>query len=521
MRTNLFKNKVILILLGIILLSTFLRFYKLGEKSFSADEFLGVNTTYGYLQTGEWKRWDFNLEKLYQDKPYFKTIFDLDLWKGGEDTYTRAWIYNWQVAQSLKALPDAQEWSYRVVGAIWGVLSVLIIYLIATRMSGRKEIGLIAAVLMAVSIDSIEFSRKVRMYVMFMPIFLSFTYFAFKFIESKRKSSVDFINKFREKTGLNLIFIVPAFILGLLSIHLHLLAGNFLFILLAYIVVMWFISYKKDQKINNRYFIYLILLLIGGWLISLTNKAFVSGLGIQDHFSYFDKSFSDYSNSILAAGLMAVGAHYLIKSKLKEGVFLTTSYLVIFLGAVFLWDRNTGSQYIYFAKPFQIILIAGGIWAIASFLRENLKSHNKRAYLFSILALLLIVPNLAYFFQDENTYTQTSRSSNPSYNKVFGYFIKEKSDSDVLISRNFRNFYWRGSKTKTYSLGGERATAEEKKLTQEKLNEIMSKNSSGWIIYSDNDESFISKEAEEFIEKKLEKVSNSMVRGPISVYRWR
>jgi len=517
---NFFKKNILLILIGIILLSVFLRFYKLGEKSFVADEFLGVNTTYGYLQTGEWKRWDFNLEKPYKDKPYFKTIFDLDIWNGGEDTYTRAWIYNWQVAQSLKFFPDVQEWSYRVVGAVWGVFSVLIIYLITTKMTGKKEIGFMAAILLAVSIDSIEFSRKIRMYTMFMPIFFAFIYFAFKFIESRKKSSFNFINKFRKKTGLNLIFILPTIILGTLSIHLHLLAANFVFILSIYLVTMGTIFYKKEGQLKNRYFIYLILLGVSGWLLSFSSGAFLSGLGIQDNISYFSKSFFDYSNPILVIGLMVLGSYHLVKNKLEEGVFITVSYLVILLGAIFLWDRNTGSQYLFFAKPFQIILIAGGIWAVANFLKENLKKYNKKVYLFSIVTFLLIVPNSSYFFQDENAYTQTARSSNPNYNKVFGYFIKEKNDNDVLISRNFRNFYWRGSKTKTVSLGGERATKEEKKITQEKLEKIMSENTSGWIIYSDNDENFISKKAQRFIEKNLEKVSNSRVRGPISVYRW-
>lgn len=521
MKINIKKNKVLLIFLGIILLAAFLRFYKLGEKSFVADEFLGVNTSYGYLQTGEWKRWDFNLEKPYLDKPYFKTIFDLDLWGGGENTYTRAWIYNWQVAESLKAFPDDAEWSYRFVGAVWGVLSVIIIYWITFKLTSNKIMSLIAAVLMAVSVDNIEFSRKVRMYIMFMPIFLIFSYYIFELIESKKKSSLDFINEFRDKTGINLVFVVPALIFGILSIHLHLLAANIVFILFVYFLVAGIIDYKKENNFTNKYFVYLLLLILGCWMMSFVSGAFFSGLGIKDNFSYFSKSFSDYSNAILTIGLMIFGAKYLIQEKQKVGIFILSSYLAIFLSAMFLWDRNIGSQYIFFSKSFQVILIASGIWFVANFLKENLKKYSNKAYLFFIVAALLIVPNLAYFFNEENAYTQTSRSSNPNYNKVFGYFIKEKGNDDVLISRNFRNFYWRGSKTRTYSLGGERADQEEKKLTQKRLEETIITNPSGWIIYSDNDESFISKEAREFIDKNLEKVSNSKVRGPISVYQWR
>jgi hypothetical protein len=110
----------------------------LGEKSFSADEFLGVNASYGYLQTGEWRRWDFNLDKPLVDNDYFKTFFDFDIWKAGADTYTRSWIYNWQVAQTLRFLPTGSQSSYRLVSALWGVLSVLIIYWITFKLTGKK-----------------------------------------------------------------------------------------------------------------------------------------------------------------------------------------------------------------------------------------------------------------------------------------------------------------------------------------------------------------------------------------------
>jgi len=49
---NLSKKNVILLLIVILALGTFLRFYKLGDNSFVADEFLDINSTYAYTQTG-------------------------------------------------------------------------------------------------------------------------------------------------------------------------------------------------------------------------------------------------------------------------------------------------------------------------------------------------------------------------------------------------------------------------------------------------------------------------------------
>ncbi|MGW8184959.1 MAG: hypothetical protein ACWGHO_02510 [Candidatus Moraniibacteriota bacterium] len=520
MKSFALKNKVLAILVAILILAGFLRFWNLNEKSFSADEFLGVNTAYGYLQTGEWRRWDFNLEKPLVDNAYFKTFFDFDIWGDGPETYTRAWIYNWQVAQSLRFLPDSQEWSYRVVSVLWGIFSVLAVYWVAFKFTKNKAIGIIAAVLMAFSIDGIEFSRRMRMYAMFMPVFLLFSYVAFNFFESKIKSRRAAINKLNEKTKLNFVFFIPLILLGLLSMHLHLLAANFVFIGLIYFLVMGIVVYRKTKNYKNHYLLYALGAILIGIVMNLKGNALLSSLGWENHFSYFSKSFADYSNVFIAVTLLIGGAYYLIKTRSKEGIYLLVNYLVIFLGAIFLWNRNTGEQYIFFAKPFQIILMAVGIWAVASFLKDNLKKHNQKTYLATIIFLLVAVINWSYFYASENTYVQTSDSPNPNYRNVFSLVVSKKKGSDVLVTRNFRNFYWQGAQMKVISLGGERAEEAEKKIDLIKLLEIINGNKSGWIVYSDNDDTFFSKEAQTYIKQNLEEINNIKVRGPIHVYYW-
>lgn len=520
MKDFLVKKRFLVALTIILILSAVLRFYNLGEKSFSADEFLGVNTSYGYLQTGEWRRWDFNLEKPFEDNEYFKTFFDFDFWGDGEDTYTRAWVYNWQVAQALRMLPDSQEWSYRVVSVGWGVLAVLLVYLIGFKFTNKKVIGLIAALLMAFSIDGIIFSRMMRMYAMFMPIFLIFSYVAFNFFESKIKSKWALINKINEKTKLNFVFIIPLILLGLLSMHVHLLTANFIFVALAYFIFMTVLQFRATRNFSNHYAIYATFgILLVAFLFASPN-ALTGSLRWQNHFSYLNKSLLDYSNWLLAGALTILGSYYLLKNKQKEGVFITASYFVILFLAIFFWDRNVGAQYLFFIKPFQIILIASGVWMVANFMHDNLRAYNRKIYLTSIIVLLLMLINFGYFFQADNLYNQTSQSENPNYKKVFGYVLAHKTPEDVLITRNFRNFYWQGSKIKVFSMGGERATDDEKKITLEKLTEIVKNNPSGWIVYSNNDENFISKDAQKYMNKNLTKINNLQTKGPISVYHW-
>jgi hypothetical protein len=287
--------------------------------------------------------------------------------------------------------------------------------------------------------------------------------------------------------------------------HLHLLAGNFAFIALFYFIILGLVSYKRNKIIANHYLIYTLVAILAGVGMSLKGNVLLSSLGPENHYSYFDKSFADYSSMIIAIIVLLAGAYYLIKNKTKEGIFLVVNYLVILLGAVFLWNRNSGEQYIFFAKPFQIILIASGIWWIASWLKNNLKINNQRIYWATLIILILALLNWGYFFQEENAYTQTSQSENPDYQKVFSYVTSKINPQDVFITRNFRNFYWPKENIKVYSLGGERSDEDERKITLARLEEIIQANPSGWIIYSDNDSSFISKEARSYIENNLKK----------------
>ncbi len=505
----------------IVLLGAFLRFYNLGKKSFSADEFLGVSVAYGYLQTGEWRRWDFNWEKPYNDKEYFKTIFDFDFWNDGPTTYTRAWLYNWQISQALKFLPVNEEWSYRSISVAWGIASLLLIYLIAYKFSDKKTIGLLSMALLAVSIDGIEFSRKVRMYAMFMPVFLLFAYLVFQVFENKKKRGIAMIDEVKSKFGIDLFYLFGAITMGLISMHLHLLTANMVFVVPIYFLIVGALSYKEKKILANRYFWYFIVpILVGGIFALKWGNIFFAGLKWEDHFSYFQKSFADYANILPAIILMVTGAIYLIAKKRNAGIFITTVYLVILLNAVFLWNRNVGAQYLFFVKPFQIILLAGGIYAVAEFLRENSKKYGSKIFAGTIIFLFLITPNFAYFFQQENTYKQTSHSENPNYRKVFKYVVKKRNKNDVLITRNFRNFYWAGQKMKVYSLGGERSSKNERRLTLSRLQEIMEQNPSGWLVCSDNDENFITKEAQSYIKQHFKKIKSRNIRGSITVWRW-
>ena len=99
----------------------------------------------------------------------------------------------------------------------------------------------------------------------------------------------------------------------------------------------------------------------------------------------------------------------------------------------------------------------------------------------------------------------------------FDYFKKNKEDGDVLITRNFRNYYFSGAQVLVYDFGGELS---KEKFSLTELQTITAKHPHGWIILSTNDYDYISNETEVFFKKNMERVSNAQVRGAVEVYRW-
>lgn len=497
-------------LVAVILLGAFLRFYKLGNNSFVADEFLDINSTYAYFKTGIWQNWDFNFGEVNAENVF-------------EARDERAWVYKRQVAELFKFFPPTEAVA-RTVSALWGVLSIFLIYLAGNYFSKKRTIGILSAFLFAISIGGIEFDRRFRMYAMFLPVYLVFSWLLFQFLEGKYKGKISLLKRFSDKWSINPLYVFPALLAGILSLMTHQLTANIVFVLGFYLVFWAFFAWKRNKSYFNKYSLILEMGILGFVLtyilIPKEFKSFSAGLKFFDnHWGYLGIAFSDYISGILAAIFLVLGIYFIAKKQnlSKESAWLAMSFLVPLFSAIFLWSRNVGGQYIFFIKPFGIILIASGIYFLAKFFQDSLRDYGKKAYLATIILALLILPNYAYFFQRNNAYNQTSDSSNPNYRKVFTYFKKYKKDGDVLITRNFRNYYWSGSRIKVFDFGGELS---KEKLSLEDIKKITAENPSGWFIVSGNDESYISNDAIGYVVRNLEKISNPQVRGDVIVYRW-
>jgi 4-amino-4-deoxy-L-arabinose transferase-like glycosyltransferase len=506
MKSFLQKHTTLVILVAILVLGTGIRLYDLGRNSFVADEFLDINSSMGYAKTGVWQSWDFNY-----GVPATQNL--------NQARDERASVYKWQVAQVLKVLPVTES-SARLVSVLWGLVSMVLIFLVAKYFTKSTRVGLLATLFFALSVSAIIFDRRLRMYSMFLPVYLAFTTLLYMTLEESYKGRVKAFTVAWEKWGINLAFLPLAVLLGWLSYETHQLALTGPIVVGVYVLVMAIMNWKRGNR-KNKYSILSVIGLTGVVLLFITglwNKISYFFVFFDNHYSYFGYVFGDFAHPLLGVVVVIVGSWVLIRRSETErqGVWLTVSLFAPLAMAVWLWHRNAGPQYIFFVQSFTFILAAVTVSALMSFIENELPRYKKGLWAVILLSIILI-PNYGYFFEENNTFHETNSGGNPNYRKVFTYFKKQVEPGEVLITRNFRNFYWADAQVPVYDFGGELS---ERNLSIADIQAIQSKHERGWVIVSENDLDYIKGDAQDYIEENMEHVNNSNVRGAIEAYKW-
>jgi hypothetical protein len=505
-RKRYIKHQVLVLLVVIVALGTGLRLYNLGNNSFVADEFLDINSSYGYSQTGTWKAWDFNYEI-----PATQNIND------ARDE--RAAVYKWQVAQVFKVLPPT-ETNARLISVLWGIISMLLIFAVTHYFTKSKATALLATFLFALSVSAIIFDRRLRMYAMFLPVYLALATSLYALLEHEYQGKLRVVKMIWQKYGVNILFIIPTLALGYLSFLTHQITLTIVPVVGVYLLAMSIILWREGSR-KNKYSVLTALGLLGLLVVIVTglwSKVSYLFVFFDNHYSYVGYVFGDFAQPLMGMLLVVVGARAMIRSRAtrKQGVWLAVSLGVPLAMAIWLWHRNAGPQYIFFAQSFTFILAAAGVnWLRVTLMAKF--SNTQKVSLVVVLLAALLLPNYLYFQEENNTYHETSSGGNPNYRKVFTYFKKQYEPGEVLITRNFRNYYWTGAQVPVYDFGGELS---ERNLSIADIQAIQAKHPKGWIILSENDLDYIKGDAKDYIEQNLLHVSSSNIRGAIEAYRW-
>lgn len=498
----------LVVLLAIVLLGGILRAYKLNANPFVADEFLDINSAYGYHKTHVWQAWDFNL-----GKPDTADVF--------APRDERAWTYKWQVAQLFRFFP-LNETTARSVSVAWGIISIFVVYWAASYFTRKKSIGLLSAFLFAVSVTAISFDRKLRMYAMFYPLYLLMSLFLFQFFEASYRGKISFIKFFFDKFKVNLAYLGPLALAAFVSLSIQPLTVNIFPVFLVYVLIQAIILARQKNYFNKYSAVLSLTILIsaGIYIIASQTVHYYSGVlkfFIKNQY-YLIRIWRDYNNYLLALIFLVAGLYFLTSRKQsKEAWWLSVSFFVPLLMAAFLWKRAQGIQYVFFLQSFLIIMVAAGIYFWAEFFKNNLPKYSQKAFLGVVVLALLLLPNYGYFFSSDTTYRRDI-SQIADYRKVFTYIKRNLKLNDVIITRNFRNYYLKGKGVKVFDFGGERAKSN---LSLSQIQEIQNQNPTGWVVLFDNDSDFLTKDALHYIKQNFTKIDNSsLVRGASAAYRW-
>jgi len=205
------KRKAVIFLLVILVIATFFRLWQLDfiPPGLYPDEAMNGNDALDLLQEGK-----------------FKLFYP--------ENNGREGLFIWLIALSFSIF-GASIWAIKIVPAIFGILTVLGIYLLAKELFskynevGSRCIGLLASFFLAVSFWHINFSR-IGFRAILVPFLLVFGfYFLFKGLRTKKA----------------LQFITSGIFFGL-GFYTY-ISYRFVVLLLAFVLICQWFNYKKKK----------------------------------------------------------------------------------------------------------------------------------------------------------------------------------------------------------------------------------------------------------------------------------
>jgi 4-amino-4-deoxy-L-arabinose transferase-like glycosyltransferase len=364
-------NKITVLVLAILLLSgVYLRFFNLGKPSFWVDE---LNHVYAGIDISEGK------------EPAFPSGVSND----------RALLYSRLVGMSFSVF-GANEFSARFGSAVFGVLSILLIYIVGRGLF-NSNVGLIAAFFLTFAHPAIGWSRTSRMYTLFQFLFLLAVFLFYKGFEARANSKeiggvkegfLQRLDMYFRSQGIRWPFLLASGVVFLISIKVHLLTGLFAATVLAYCAVV-FLGESFNQgivkSVTSKYFAGIAIISLGILIgiVAFDLLTFVQyaldfhpewaryGRAEDSHYFYWLLTASD---QFPLAALFLFGAIQAFVRLNKTAVFCLLGFVIPLFFHSFVFSYKV-SNYIFNTYPFFVLIIAFGVHNLYQTEVEGLSSR--------------------------------------------------------------------------------------------------------------------------------------------------
>ena len=330
--------------------------------------------------------------------------------------YNGTYAHTYLLAVLIK-LFGTSEFILRLPSAIFGTLSIILIYLFSAKVFKSKAIGLIAAVLMTFGYFDIAWSRQIRMYTEAQFFYLMSLYFLYHYLTESKSSWKQ---------------LILSGITGFIAILTHKLC---LLIFPAYLILLIFFRSKKDKLKAS------IPILLLTFAVAVIVR---DGIGIFNfvwsrfsgfHFYIYDYCIFLFYNHFFEVLLLSIGIFFAARKKDRN--FLIPSVIFIAYLVILSADKAVGMRYFFIFIPFLYMSAAYGavnLWQCKCFIK-------KAIILLLIIASVwmgnfVILPRTNYFLE----YDPMKRGDiymdytpQPNFKAVYDVIKKDSSKNDVFI----------------------------------------------------------------------------------------
>jgi mannosyltransferase len=377
-----------LLLSVIVLIAAGLRFYKLGEWSFWGDEFTTIRRAIAMFDGG------FTFGSISRMVTYFSM---------------NAWGIN--------------EWSARLPAAVFGLLTVPVVYFLVKKMFD-PAVALLSSALLAVSPWHIYWSQNARFYT---PLLLFFTlglFFFYFFVEEDR-----------------LVYLLLSSAFFGLALNERLLAVFLVPITFGFVILVRLLRFELPASLRRPHIYYYFGLCAAVGLVLLGIQPnlrnfdlLVNVFGLVNNNPFWIVAGVTYYLGVPLVCAAAVGGAYLLWQKRRATLLLLLAALIPLISIMVLsLFQYSANRYVFVSLTSVIVLASV---AITELLRQAPRGL-KLLIAGSVLVLLLapMVDNFLYY--------QFQNGNRENWKGAFAFIVTLKSNEDqvVTVERGIADYY--------------------------------------------------------------------------------
>lgn len=325
------------------------------------------------------------------------------------------WIhYNpplfWLILHYWMQIFGTSEFATRLLSVIFGLGDLLMVYKVGKLIFDRK-IGLLATLLMTLSVLHLTYSQEARMYSLLMFLSLVSMYYFCKFFNQKRGK-----------------YLYYYFIFSLLTLYCHTLG----FLIIIVQNIYYFSLYQKLKKtLKLKYWILiqaLLVVLILPWFIILYRELWRENDAWKVPFNlinlaYVVKDFAGSRLLLIIFTLLIIFAVFKSFQRLltiEKNIYLLLLWLVVgiitpFILSYFFVTMYVSAKFSIVALPAFYLLVAKGL--------SNIKS---KYFLSLILAAIII-------FSSINIYSYFTKTQKDQWREAVAYIESKAETEDLLV----------------------------------------------------------------------------------------